>query len=86
MCICAIPFRTQLRRYVVAVIQTAKGKKTIADRVVQFGDLVHARLAARFNRIGLAYPPAKLMLVGLKFERTMQVWVCGGDAEWKHLL
>ncbi len=85
LCICAIPFRTQLRRHVVAAIQTAKGKKTIADRVVQFGDLVHERLAARFKRIGVAYPPAKLMLVGLKLERTMQVWVCGADAEWKHL-
>jgi hypothetical protein len=48
LCVCAIPFRAQLRRPVVAVIQIMKGKKTVSDRVVQFGDAVRMRLAPQF--------------------------------------
>ena len=54
---CAIPFRAQLRRPVVASIQIIKGKKTVADRVAEFGDVVRARLAPEFAGAKVAYPP-----------------------------
>lgn len=84
-CICAIPFRAQLRRPVVAVIQVVKGKNTIGDRVAQYGEAVRARLAPAFARAGASYPPQGITLVGLKAERTIQVWVMGTDRKWKHL-
>ena len=85
LCICAIPFRAQLRRPVVAIIQIMKGKKTIGDRVIQYGDVARARLAPLFARVGVDYPPQAVTLVGLKAERAVQVWVMGADRTWKHL-
>jgi hypothetical protein len=83
--VCAIPFRAQVQRPVVAAIQVMKGKKTIADRLVQYGDAARARLAPFFVHADVAYPPERVTLVGLKAERTVQVWVTGADGAWKHL-
>jgi murein L,D-transpeptidase YafK len=69
----------------VAVVQIIKGKKTFGDRVAQYGDAVRARLAPQFAAAKVAYPPRLVTLVGLKAERTMQVWVSGGDDKWTHL-
>lgn len=85
MCACAVPFRAQLRRQVIAVIQMMNRQKTIADRVAQFGEAVRARLTPAFERIGVAYPPQRVTLIGLKAERRVEVWVSGHDGEWKHL-
>ena len=85
LCVCAIPFRAQLRRPVVAAIQIMKGRKTVADRVAQFGDSVRMRLAPQFASSGVAYPPRRVTLVGLKAERMLQVWVSGADDGWHHL-
>ena len=75
LALCAIPFRAQLRRPVVAVIQRIKGRRTVSDRVNQYAPLVRERLAADFKRIGIAYPPGKLILVGCKQEKLLEVWV-----------
>ncbi len=83
--VCAIPFRAHLRRPVVAVIQVMKGKKTISDRVSQYGEAARKRLAPQFANAKVAYPPCGVTLVGLKAERTLQVWVSGNDGKWTHL-
>ena len=70
-----VPFCGKLRRPVIAVIQVFKGKKTVSDRVEQFGATVRLRLAPEFVRIGVRYPPDKVVLVGLKQEKRLEVWV-----------
>ena len=85
LCLCAIPFRAQLRRPVAGLVQTMKGKKTVTDRVAEFGDAVRTRLAPAFAQARVAYPPRGLKLIGLKAERMVQVWVTGPDGAWKHL-
>jgi len=85
LCICAIPFRAQLRRPVVAIIQMIKGRKTIADRIEQFGQAVQSRLAPEFKAIGIHYPPKKITLIGLKTERILELWVAESDGKWKYL-
>ena len=75
LAICMIPFRAKLRRPVVAAIQVVRGKKTVADRVDQFGEAVRARRLADFERLGVTYPPENMILVGLKQERLLEVWV-----------
>lgn len=85
LCLGAIPCQSRLRRPIAGTIQMMKGKKTITDRLSQYGDLVQGRLAPAFHRIGVAYPPNKMTLVGLKAERQVQVWVAGSDGIWKHL-
>lgn len=83
--ICAILFRARLRRSVVAVTQIVTGKKTVSDRVEQFGDAVRARLAPDFERIGVDYPPERIALVGLKQEKLLEVWVSGDGDGFRHL-
>jgi len=70
-----IPFREKLRSPVVSVMQVLRGRKTIEDRVDQFGALVRKRLEPEFERINVSYPPDELILVGLKEERVLEVWV-----------
>lgn len=75
LAICAIPFRAKLRRQVVALIQVMRGKKTVADRVEQFGDVVRKRLAPEFERVGVTYPPESMTLVGIKQDNVLEVWI-----------
>ena len=61
------------------------GEKTVADRLSEFGDSVHARLEPRFHEIGITYPPKKLSLVGLKQERQLQLWVSDDSSDFRFL-
>ena len=50
---------------------------TIADRVAQHGLAARARLAPYFAAAGVPYPPARFLLLGLKQERTLQLYAAG---------
>jgi hypothetical protein len=52
-----------------------EGKKTVSQRVEEFGPMVRARLIPDFQRIEVAYPPDRIVLVGLKTEKLLEVWV-----------
>jgi len=84
-CVCAIPFRMKIVHAAVAATKVAKAKKTVAERVAEFGGVVHARMAPVFTQVGVPYPPRHVTLIGLKAERIMEVWVAGASNEWKHL-
>ena len=80
--ICLIPFRAAIWSAAMGLTGMANGRKTISDRVHEFGEVVHQRLAPRFSQVGVAYPPQQLALVGLKQERKLEVWVAGQDGEF----
>jgi hypothetical protein len=80
-----IPFHAKVGSVPVSVIQILKGRKTVPERIAEFGGAVHKRLAPRFSEIGVAYPPKKMMLVGLKQERALEVWVSQGSAKFQYL-
>jgi len=71
----AIHFRDKFGRAVAATMPSVKGKKSVADRIEQYGPAVRKRLAADFQRIGVAYPPKNITLVGLKQEKLLELWV-----------
>ncbi len=73
------------KRVFSAAYQQAKGKASIADRLAQYGPAARARLKPRFDAIGVAYPPKKIILVGLKQERQLEVWVSGNGKQFKRL-
>jgi hypothetical protein len=83
--LCVLTFRAHLCQPVVAATQLIKGKHTIADRVAQYGEIVRRRLTPAFDRINVTYPPRRVSIIGFKAERRVEVWVSGGDGEWKHL-
>ena len=52
---------------------------SIDDRLAEFGDAARSRLLPHFLRAGVAYPPKRIVLVGLKAERQLQVYAAGPD-------
>lgn len=61
-----------------AVIENGRqwmSRKTVADRVSEYGIAVRSRLLPMFKRVGATYPPARVTLIGLKQERRLEVWV-----------
>ena len=64
----AIAFRNQLRAQFSSVTNKMTGEKTVADRLSEFGDVVHARLDPCFREIGVAYPPKKLVVIATLVE------------------
>jgi hypothetical protein len=50
---------------------------TIGDRVAQYGPPARARLRPFFAAAGVAYPPARFLLLGLKQERELQLYAAG---------
>ncbi len=79
MILCAMLLRTRLQAEAKDILQAIKGKKTVADRVQEFGDSVWNRLSPDFQRVGMEYPPDRIVLVGLKQERVLEVWVSKGN-------
>jgi hypothetical protein len=48
--------------------------KTIQDRVKEYGAPARARTKPFFQKAGVPYPPRKVVLLGLKAERILQVY------------
>ena len=59
ICVCAIPFRGRLFKPIAGGIQMVKGKKTVADRISEYGEAVQKRLAPSFSQVGITYPPKR---------------------------
>lgn len=83
--VCAIPFHAKLQRTTLSAIQILKGRKTVAERVAEFGTAVHSRLEPSFRKAGVGYPPKSMVLLGLKEERVLEVWANDGTGSLRHL-
>ena len=59
--------------------QTNADLKTIAERLAEFGAIVQHRLEPKFNAAGIAYPPPRLTLIGLKREGVIEVYASSDD-------
>lgn len=57
----------------VPVRHRAPLEPAIAERVAQYGAAARARLAPFFAAAGVAYPPARFVLVGFKLERELHL-------------
>ena len=70
----------------IPLIQRAGiGRKTVDQCVAEFGPAVYARLAPAFKKAGVVYPPERLVFVGLKTERELQVCAAGLDGAFKFI-
>jgi hypothetical protein len=85
ICILAVPFRAKLRSSIISGIQMLRGKRTVAERIEQFGEIVRSRLEPDFERVGIAYPPAHVILLGLKHEGRLEVWVSADGTTFRLL-
>jgi murein L,D-transpeptidase YafK len=71
--------RSHLQKYLAAGLQTAKGRKTVQDRLEQYGQTVRERFLPHFEVAKIPYPPKKVIFVGLKHEKILEVWACGEE-------
>ncbi len=76
-CIVAFALRERLNQSAKMLTQRGTGRYTVADRVAEFGGVVHGRLDPDFARIQVPYPPRQVVLLGLKQEKLLEVWVRG---------
>ena len=51
---------------------------TIAERLEQYGAAARTRWSPYFKQAGVGYPPPQLVFVGLKAEKTLQVYAKSG--------
>jgi murein L,D-transpeptidase YafK len=52
-------------------------RKTVAERLEQYGEAARKRLLPHFEAAGVPYPPARMTLVGLKSERRLELYAAG---------
>ncbi len=76
----AVAFRALFKP--AGAVRSSDEKKSVQDRVAEFGPLVHGRLDGRFHQIGMAYPPKRVVFLGLKSERVLEVWVAGTNGNF----
>lgn len=67
------------------LLNRLQGEKTVEERLAQYGPKVRPRLAGDFMKAGVPYPPAKLIFVGLKHERTLRVYASSPDGVAKYI-
>lgn len=60
------------------VNQTTARAATIAERLEQYGLSARTRLSPYFKRTVIEYPPKELVFVGLKEEKTLQIYAKAG--------
>ena len=73
--VCAFPFRERLIRPAVTFVRISKNAYNVKQRLAQYSPVVRERLAEDFRRADCPYPPAGLLLVGLKDEKQLEIWV-----------
>ncbi|PAW75505.1 MAG: hypothetical protein B9S32_17765 [Verrucomicrobia bacterium Tous-C9LFEB] len=57
------------------------GQKTVAQRVEQFGRVVDQRLGPLFAAQGVPYPPERIVFVGIKKDKQLEVHAAGKGQE-----
>ena len=53
--------------------------RTVDDRLRQYGEVVRDCFRADFHQRGVAYPPTRLVLVGIKDARRIEVYAANGN-------
>lgn len=53
---------------------------SVTDRLLQFGAHARARMRSHFRDAGIPYPPARIVLLGLKSERRLEVYAGAVEA------
>ncbi len=77
----AVIFRSQVRDACTTVLQRLRGRATVADRIVEFGQDARDRLRPFFENKGVPYPPEKVVCVGIKSEKVLEVYGCERSEE-----
>lgn len=67
------------------LVQKVRGRASVEDRLQQYGAGVRSRLSSYFQKAGVDYPPRRILLVGLKEERELELYAAGNDGQLKFI-
>jgi hypothetical protein len=74
-----------IRRALSSLFVRAGGPRSVQDRLDEFTG-ARSRVRAHFKRAGAAYPPARVVLLGLKEEKRLEVYASGaGSGGFTHI-
>ena len=78
------PMRSRVPAYASSAIRQLSGEKAVSldDRLKQFGATARERWKPYFERSGVAYPPARVTLVGLKDVNALEVYAAREDGQY----
>lgn len=68
----ALALKPVLRRAVLPLVSPKS--RTVEQRLKEFGEAARNRMKPAFEKAGLAYPPRKIVLLGLKAEHVLQIY------------
>lgn len=87
ICVGLILFRSNVRVLAqsvkAAVRQPSPGERTVEERVQEYGQVVRLRLEPDFRRQNVPYPPAKLTIIVLKQERSLEIHAAGTNGKFR---
>jgi len=75
--------RERLARPVAEIAGEVQGRRTVGERLAQYGDSARRRLLPYFEEAHISYPPDRLVFVGVKQEKKLEVWACGDNRQFK---
>ena len=58
-------------------------RRTVVERIAEFGEMAEARLAPRFAAAGVAYPPRAVALVAIKDENVLELHAREAKGGWR---
>lgn len=67
------------------IVQHMLGRKTVIDRVAEYGSTARARIKPMFDEAGVCYPPRSVVLLGLKRERVLCVYAAGPTGKYRFI-
>lgn len=73
------------RDLVRPVTDYLRGRKSVAQRLAQYGEAARDRFQPAFEEAGVAYPPDALRFVGLKRPGELEVYARSGASGWRHV-
>lgn len=69
----------------LSLIPPQDARKSVEERLREFGGRCDVLWRARAERAGLAYPPARVRFLALKAERRLEVFAADADGPWRFL-
>lgn len=72
-------------RIAVGLYQRLRGRATVEQRLAQYGPAARERLRPHFERAGVAYPPARVVLLGIKSEKTLHIFAAPAAGGLRHI-
>lgn len=76
---------TPLGRYAGWAWRRLAGGATVDQRLTQYGPAARARLKPFFDKAGVTYPPAELVLIGIKDSNELELWARHADGPFRHV-